>query len=194
MGVNLVPTVSNFQIVSENFDDDNESVKLGCAPPGQHRIMRFDLYCNNRGNEDLVIGNPADHPEIFERSDVFGWQFKDKFYTYNLKNDSGVVKEGYKVAFCLLGGKDKDGRPFDCDYQGIEAGKRDLYSAGLPCQFIIIDDLANGDYTLETTANAPSVKAVKTGKGNIIIEEDDYDDNTIEVQLRINGDTVRLLS
>jgi hypothetical protein len=157
--------------------------------------MRFDLYCNNRGNEDLVIGNPADHPEIFERSDVFGWQFKDKFYTYNLKNDSGVVREGYKVAFCLLGGRSrKDGRTFDCDYQGIEAGKRDLYSAGLPCQFIIIDDLANGDYTLETTANAPSVKAVKTGKGNIIIEEDDYDDNTIEIQLRINGDTVRLLS
>jgi hypothetical protein len=178
MGVNLIPSVSNFNISREMFDNGNASVKLGCAPVGQHRIMTFDLYCNNRGNKDLVVGRPEDRPDIFERSEIFGWQFKEKFYTYDLKNDSGLVRSGYKVAFCLLGGRSADGRNFDCSYQGIAAGNRDLYNAGLPCQFIIIDDVPDGDYTWEATANASRV-----------VEEDNYDDNTVKVRLQINGDS-----
>jgi hypothetical protein len=69
-----------------------------------------------------------------------------------------------------------------------------LYGAGLPCQFIIIDDIPDGEYTLEATANAPSVQAAKTGSGKVIIEEDNYDDNTTRVQLRITGDSVTQLS
>src|SRR6185437_6213739 len=193
MGVNLVPVVKNFTISRENFDKENQSVKLGCVPTGQHRIIRFDLYCHNRGDKDLILGNPENLPDIFEPSEVFGWQFKDKFYTYILKNGSGLERSGYKVAFCLLGGKSADGKPFDCSYQGIAAGNSDLYGAGLPCQFIIIDDIPDGEYTLEATANAPSVQAAKTGSGKVIIEEDNYDDNTTRVQLRITGDSVTRL-
>lgn len=190
MGVNLVPEVRNFSVSSENFDDGNDSVRLGCVPLGQHRILRFDLLCYNKGDQDLVIGRPEDRPDIFVKSDVFGWQFKDKFYTYTLKNDSGVEKLGYKVAFCLLGGTSADGRSFDCSYQGIAAQSNDTYGAGLPCQFIIIDDIPDGDYSLEATANAPSVQAAKSGKGKIIIEEDNYDDNTVKARLQITGDSV----
>ena len=54
--------------------------------------------------------------------------------------------------------------------------------------------LPDGDYTLEATANVPAVEAVKTGKGTVTIEEDNYDDNTVKVRLRITRDSVAQLA
>jgi Lysyl oxidase len=83
-----------------------------------------------------------------------------------------------------------------CDDQGILAGgkKEDTYELAMPCQFVVIDDLADGEYILEATINAPSVDAVKNKyKYKVIFEEDNYDDDTVAVRLRIKGDDVNVL-
>jgi hypothetical protein len=152
--------------------------------------MRFDLQCLNIGDKDLVIGNPKDRPDVFvEHPEIGGYWFKEKFYTWKLKNDAGIEKHGHKVAFCLMdfGPQQK----FTCEYQGISAGGHDMYRGGLPCQFIEIDGVPDGKYMFEATANAYSVKVAKSGTGNILFEEDNYDDNTVSVQLEIEGNQVR---
>ena len=41
---------------------------------------------------------------------------------------------------------------------------------------MVIDDIADGIYTLEATVNAPAVDAGKYGKGKVLFEEDNYED------------------
>jgi Lysyl oxidase len=194
MGVNLVPQLDGFSIYTENFIRKEEggdgSVDLGCIDKGSHRVLRFNLHCLNVGDEDLVIGNPKERPDIFEHSDVFdtGFQFREKFFVYALKNDdSGVIQRGYKIPFCFDGGP-----KYSCDYQGIAAGgNEDVYESDLPCQFVRIDDVPDGEYILEATVNAPSVDAAKNGKGKVLFEEDNYDDNTVAIRLLIQGDDIK---
>jgi len=192
MGVNLVPEVDGFFIENKQFlqGQGDRSVDVGCISEGKHRVLRFNLYCHNKGDKDFVVGNPKERTDVFGPSPIYPWgQFKDKFYTFSLKRNGSIIREGYKVAFCLAGGPG-----FNCESnQGIAAGGRDTYRADLACQFIGIDNLPDGEYTLEVVANAPAVKAVKTGTDHVLpgFEEDNYDDNTVSVHLQLKGDSVQ---
>jgi hypothetical protein len=75
------------------------------------------------------------------------------------------------------------------EFLNSAASPRDLI--GLACQFIVIDRIPDGEYTFEATTNATSVRAAKEKTGKIIFEEDNYDDNTVTVSLRIDGNRVR---
>lgn len=192
MGVNLVPKVDGFRIETTDFSrgKDDGSVEYGCITEGKHRVLRFNLHCHNMGDTDLVVGNPASRPDIFEPAPkglAFPWVFKEKFNTCSIKNNSGVELTGYKRAFCL---EDEDGFKFNCENQGISKGNHDTYDRSLPCQFVVIDSLSDGQYTFEATTNAPSVLAVKEHIGKVLFEEDNYDDNTVSVNLTIKGDSV----
>lgn len=186
MGVNLVPTIENFNI--DQLSPDDLSYELGCIERTKNKILRFTLKLHNRGNKDLDIGNPANRPDLFIKGGPFNFQFKEKFYTFVLKDSQGNIKsQGYKVAFCLM-----DGQRHSCENQGISTRDFDTYDSGLPCQFVAIDDLPDGEYILEATANAYSVQQVKEGK-RPIIEEDNYEDNIVRKRLRINNDQVEEL-
>ena len=50
---------------------------------------------------------------------------------------------------------------FGCFHQGISAGNSDLYPKALPFNFIVVDGIADEDYTFEATTNATSIKAAK---------------------------------
>jgi hypothetical protein len=66
----------------------------------------------------------------------------------------------------------------DCNTnQGVSAGWADLYYKTLPCQYVAIDGLPDGDYTLLSTTNAKK-----------LFPEDTFDDNTICTGLRIQTD------
>ncbi len=185
MGVNLIPTIEGFSIT--NLDANDASYKLGCIDRTKKRVLRFTLQLHNKGNQSLVIGNPADRPDLFvhDPTSIYPYHFKEKFYTFVLKDNTGNIKsQGYKVAFCLM-----DGLNFDCSYQGISKDNFDTYGAGLPCQFVAIDGLPDGEYILEATANAYSVEQVKQGKAPVV-EEDNYDDNTVRKRLKISGNNV----
>jgi hypothetical protein len=200
MGVNLIATVDGFEIREQNFRERRPgapagatvdgSVEDGCVQEGQHRVLRFNFYTTNIGDTPFVIGNPRDRPDIFEPSAVHpesGYIMRDKFNEYTLKNGRDIEFKGHKRPFCLVGGA-----PFNCPRnQGIRAnGGEDGYRSDLACQFIVIDGIPDGEYTFEGITNAPSVRAAKEKTGKIVFEEENYDDNTVTVRLRIEGGQV----
>jgi lysyl oxidase len=201
MGVDLVGKLQGFKISRENFIEETDgSTENGCIEKGHHRVLRFNMVTYNIGDKDLVIGDPRDptvQAKYFEPFDEkftegLGYRFKAKpFFAYSLRNDDSTVNiSGYKDAFCFDGLE-----PESCYNQGLAAGgeKRDVYGSNMACQFVVIDNVPDGEYTLEATVNAPSVDAVKNGKGEIFFEEDNYDNNTVAVRLQIKGDMVTKL-
>ena len=185
MGVNLVPFVRNFFITHE--DADTHSIQDGCITAGNHRLLRFDFLTHNVGDMDLDVGSPAAHPEWFEESASHGHFHLKHFNEFHLYSAPGVtVVKGYKQAFCLVDierispSASLTAKFTDCNTrQGVSRGWADLYSAHLPCQFLVIDGVPDGDYVLKSATNVPKY-----------FPEDSYDDNTICTGLRIVGDTV----
>jgi len=187
MGVNLVTIVRNFYIRRETFGANDHDVQDGCVTVGAHRVLRFDFLSHNAGDADLVVGSPAARPDLFVWSAAHGHYHLKDFNEFKMYNTSGQqVEVGHKQAFCLIDVERihplavPNGKFEDCNSnQGISWGWADLYSSGLPCQYIVIDNLADGDYTLQSTTNSKH-----------IVGEDCYGDNTMWTGLRIHGDTV----
>jgi hypothetical protein len=202
MGVNLVPELlpDSINIEEKDFfsrDTDphqpstmDGSIETACLTEGHHRLLRFTVRCHNKGDKDFVIGNPENRQDIFAHPADLGipkapyrWLMKEKFYLFTLRNDSGVSLSGYKRPFCLA-----DFGHFNCSNMGIGKNRFDAYQSDLPCQFIIIDGLKDGEYTLEALANAPSVHAAKKNPPDkVLFEEDNYNDNCVAVRIRIHG-------
>jgi len=187
MGVNLVTRVRNFAISTQSFSASDHDVQDGCITPGSHKIMRFDFLSYNAGNSDLVIGSPASRPDLFVWSAGHGHYHLRDFNEFLLFNaNGGLATIGYKQAFCAIDieriGPNASATPrfADCNSdQGISSGWADVYNSGLPCQYIVIDNVANGDYTLQSTTNAKHV-----------VSEDCFGDNTEWTGLRIAGNVV----
>ena len=189
MGVDLVPVVRNFSITHE--EADAHSIQDGCIEPGNHRLMRFDFLSHNIGDTDLRVGNPQDHPEWFTASASHGHYHLIDFNEFILLDPAGnEVTRGYKQAFCLEDSlrlspwARNDPQFTNCNVdQGVSAGWADLYYSGLACQFIVIDDVPDGNYVLRSTTNLRR-----------LFPEDTYDNNTIYTALRITGDTVTVVT
>jgi hypothetical protein len=190
MGVNLVTRVRNFTIQNRTFSASDHDVQDGCVTPGAHKLLRFDFLSYNAGNADLFIGSPAARPDLFVWSAGHGHYHLKDFNEFLLFNSSGALATvGYKQAFCAI---DIDrisptasatGQFHDCNSnQGISAGWADVYSSGLACQFIVLDGVADGDYTLQSTTNTQHR-----------VGEDCFGDNTIWTGLRLSGNTVQLI-
>jgi len=187
MGVNLVPIVRSFSIHNETFSAGSHDVEDGCVTPGSHRLMRFDFLTHNKGDADLAVGDPADHPDWFVESASHGHYHLIDFNEFLLYDAAGnPTAAGAKQAFCLIDIERMDPSAVanaqftDCNSnQGVSAGWADLYHKSLPCQYIVIDGLPDGDYTLLSTTNAQH-----------LFPEDTYDDNTICTGLHIAGNTV----
>src|SRR5262245_29700503 len=187
MGVNLVTIVRNFFIRRETFSASDHDVQDGCVTAGTHRVLRFDFLSHNAGDADLVVGSPAARPDLFVWSAAHGHYHLKDFNEFKLYNAGGQqVDIGHKQAFCLIDVERihplaaANGRFEDCNSnQGISWGWADLYGSGLHCQYIVIDNLPDGDYTLKSTTNSKHVVA-----------EDRYGDNTMWTGLRIHGDNV----
>jgi hypothetical protein len=193
MGANLVTIVRNFAITRETIASNDGSVLDGCITPGAHRLLRFDFLSYNNGDADLYVGPPPPHPPPYPPADsVWVWSASHDHYHYKEFNqyfllnatDQAVIP-GYKQAFCLMDieridpAAPRTSPRYHCGDQGVSAGWSDVYSSGLPCQFVIIDGLADGDYRLLATTDYKQH-----------VQEDRYLDNSIVVGLRIHGDTV----
>jgi hypothetical protein len=188
VGVNLVTRVRNFSIHSQTFAASDHDVQDGCVTPGSHKLLRFDFLSHNVGDADLVLGSPAARPDLFVWSAAHGHYHLKDFNQFLLFDANGhLATIGYKQAFCAIdierisSTASASGRFHDCNSnQGISAGWADVYNKFLACQFIVVDGLADGDYTLQSTTNTQH----KVG-------EDCYGDNTIWTGLRITGNTVQ---
>lgn len=190
MGVNLVTRVRNFSIQNRTFSASDHDVQDGCVTPGAHKLLRFDFLSHNAGSADLVVGSPAARPDLFVWSAGHGHYHLKDFNEFLLFRANGTLATvGYKQAFCAIDIErisptaSAAARFNDCNSnQGISAGWADVYSAFLACQFVVIDGLPNGDYTLQSTTNAQH----KVG-------EDCFGDNTIWTGLRLSGNAVQVI-
>jgi hypothetical protein len=188
MGANLVPRVSGFSNIRKTvFNEGDDSVGFGCISAGEHRVIYFDLFLDNKGDADFHVGKPIERPDVFLYQPT---RFKEKFYTWRLTDNAGVEKKtGFKVAVCLMDFTPP--RRYNCGDQGVSVGSHDLYAQDMHCQFIEVDNLPDGTYTLHVTANAYTVQQVKNGQTPLRgLEEDNYEDNTISVQLELKGENV----
>ena len=205
MGVNLVPLVDHPRIRTRNFTEDSHieviehSLEDGCVTVGQHTYLAFDMLCYNKGDTDLVVGDPRTGPfkEYFELSKGHSHYHLKDFNTYNLTSKSGIQVFGKKQAFALedstrLSGNRNQQFSADVNNQGITSGWADRYNWYLACQFIVIEDengqrIPNGEYTLEAITNAPRAN------GKRIFPEDTYEDNSITRQILIQTDSAQFL-
>jgi hypothetical protein len=188
MGVNLITQVRDFRIENRSFTSGDHDVQDGCVIPGAHKLLRFDFLSYNAGSSDLVIGSPAARPDLFVWSSGHGHYHLKDFNEFLLFNAAGnLATIGYKQAFCAIDIErisptaSATPRFGDCNSdQGISAGWADVYGWFLACQFVVLDGVADGDYTLQSTTNAKHVAG-----------EECYADNTIWTGLRIAGNTVQ---
>lgn len=192
MGANLVPLVRNFSI-DANFTGDPHEIDDGCIPTGTHRVLRFDFVSQNVGNADFVVGRPKDRLDLFYFSEAHQHFHMKEFNQYKLYDINGnLVVPSKKPGFCLadvekVPGMNPGPRKFqlsckDDEIMGISSGWADVYEASLECQYLVIDGVPNGDYTLVTTTNTARA-----------IPEDNFDDNTACQGLRITGNNVQML-
>lgn len=199
MGVNLVPLVQNATIITANFTEDSpihfieHSLEDGCVTEGVHTLLAFDMFCYNKGDADLAVGDPVTGPfkDYFVLSPGHDHYHLVDFNTYNLTGTNGIRLFGTKQAFALedsrrLSGNRNQQFSADLNNQGITSGWADLYPWYLACQFIVIEDengkrIPDGIYTLEAITNAPR------DNGERIFEEDTYEDNSVTRQVRIES-------
>jgi hypothetical protein len=198
MGANLVPDVRNFFITHETFGVNSGDVKDGCVQPNLlYKLLRFDFLSKNIGDQEFNVGSPVTRPDLFVYSQAHQHYHMKEFNKYTLINASGtVVVPSKKPGFCLADVEPIRPNPAPQKFSllceetaemGVSAGWADVYIATLGCQFLIIDGVPDGLYTLVCTTN--SAHAVdKNG-----VPEDKYSDNTISVMLDIAGDTIQVV-
>ena len=121
---------------------------------GLRRLLRFDVLVHNRGDADMVLGNPYAHPELYMFSKCHGhYHFKDASTYELLDADGTVVVTGRKQGFCMMDSVPSEPgttpvKRYDCNYQGISKGMADLYDANRDCQWVDITDVPPGRYAL----------------------------------------------
>jgi hypothetical protein len=173
--------LANGPFVDElTFEPDSCVVQEGYAPPGTHRLLRFHTVVQNVGTADLMLGKPsADDPDWLFSPCHQHWHFVP-FAEYRLLAADGTeVGIGHKQAFCLMDGNPiqttRDKPRFTCERQGLSAGWEDAYFANLSGQWIVIDDVAPGTYTLSVEVNYAGV-----------LPESDYGNNLATVSVTIS--------
>jgi hypothetical protein len=157
-------------------------VRDGCISPGTYKLLRFDFLSYNAGNTDLHVGDPASNPDLFVWSVSHGHYHLRDFNEYRLLNTSDQeVKPGFKQAFCLMDiertnpNASRSSGLYTYSNQGISAGWSDVDSSTLPCQYVDITGVPDGNYRLAASTNFKQVVHL---------------DNSVLIGLRIRGDTV----
>src|SRR5688572_23488717 len=146
--------------------------------PGMRKLLRFSVLVLNRGTADLFLGTPSADDPLFVFSQCHDHFHFDSFARYELRPRGGTtaVKHGQKRSFCVEDLRTDPDAPFarpcttdpdceghgqcangvcqyNCDYQGIQPGRGDIYESNLDCQWIDTTDVAPGEYDLWVLLN-----------------------------------------
>jgi hypothetical protein len=147
---------------------------------GWRSLMLFTVATPNIGSTDLVMGIPANHPDLYHYSDCHAHFHFDEFARYELRDGATLAATGHKQAFCMLDTASwawpNAPTRFTCENQGISRGFTDFYESGLPCQWIDITGVPPGEYTLKITLNQPRQDSALP-----LLNERDYSNNVFEV-------------
>lgn len=174
-GIDMGRSRIDLSVVAENFAANACELDMSeqCVDSaGLRRLLRFSVETINLGDGDLVLGNPAGHPG-FQWSECHQHSHFRGYADYRLlSTDGSEVVVGRKQAFCLL-----DSEPYtleasttgiySCLNQGLQAGWADVYPADLPCQFLDITDVPDGDYNLAIEVNPEGRLADSSHANNV---------------------------
>ena len=187
----LVLLDKNLLVYTEELfiEPDACSLYEGCViGPGWRKLLRFDTKTANAGAVDLVLGIPANHPDLFTYSPCHDHHHFDDYAAYTLLDGDEVVAVGHKQAFCLLDYDNwawpelgEDGQVYTCFNQGLSVGWSDTYRANLDCQWIDVTDVAPGSYTLRMDINV-----LPAGKAQPTLVERRYDNNRLEIPVLVD--------
>jgi hypothetical protein len=170
--------------------DDPCALQQRCATGlGDRRVVRFGSRMGNIGEADFVLGPPEQANPLWTL-DACNDRFSlSGFARYELRDaDTGEqVLLGTKNEFCMTDAEEwipESGakcQTYSCTRQGIRPGCADNYGTDLPCQWLDVTDVPPGTYLLRVTVNAERA-----------VEELDYGNDTVQLQLRIdaNGGSV----
>ncbi len=134
-------------------------VSEGYVPAlGKYNIVSFTTATMNVGQADLFLGQPWDCPDIFEPSACYnGWHSKHET-AFGLWTNAGWAKAqaalDEKYWFCLIDERagpnvnGSQGKFTSCHFQGLSVGWIDTYPDYLPGQYIVLDGVPAGSYTL----------------------------------------------
>ncbi|HLT38308.1 MAG TPA: lysyl oxidase family protein [Enhygromyxa sp.] len=181
----LVVLDSDLSIYTQNIwvSPDACTVYEGCVDGvGWRRVLRFDTRAANLGSRDLILGVPANHPDLYTYSPCHEHHHFDNYASYALLAGDRPVAVGHKQAFCLLDWEpwswpEAGERPFySCVNQGLSLGWSDTYEASLDCQWIDVTDVDPGQYTLRMEVNLPP-----DGLAHSVLVERRYDNNVLEI-------------
>ncbi len=179
---------SSAYVDEREFPEGSCAIVEGCVGgPGLRKLLRFSIETANIGDADLVMGNPAQRPELFEFSPCHGHYHFNDYARYSLRDAVGnVVAPGHKQSFCLLDSRRVQDGPdipqfgqYGCGNQGISRGWADIYAAGLDCQWIDITGVAPGTYSMRIEVNF-----------NQVLRESNYENNVIEVPFTVVNDDI----
>jgi hypothetical protein len=174
-------------VVKKTFAADACEVFEGCvAAPGERRLLRFSTAIQNLGRASAVFPPIDSRPDLYVFDECHGHDHLKGFAGYELRDSRGQqVLTGRKQGFALVDITSycTDAAPATFyDPMGISPGWADIYSFDIPCQWVDITGLGDGEYTLRV--------AVDTSD---ILEEESVHPNEVFVRMSLEGDTATVL-
>ncbi|WP_437999979.1 lysyl oxidase family protein [Sorangium sp. So ce185] len=170
--------VDTVQFSYQTFPADACEIVEGCiAGPGRRHLLQFEGRIENAGPAHLDPGSEFDNP-LFEYAQCHGHFHFREFTDYRLVDANGeVIARGHKQAFCLT-----DMEPLDlespatpgfptsggngCNF--LSAGWADIYDVGVPCQWVDVTDVPEGDYILRVAVNPTGAVAEQSIENNVV--------------------------
>ena len=175
MSIDMGRSRTDLSIATENFSSDAcelDPSEQCIGAVGARRLLRFTVETTNVGAGDIVLGAPTEDNGFAYSACHNHFHFQGYASYRLLLPDGSEALSGRKQAFCLL-----DSEPYTpeagpngiytCLNQGLQAGWADVYAADLPCQFLDITGVADGDYTLEVEVNPDGALADESSANNI---------------------------
>jgi len=154
--------VSPFQAIV-NISAGSCIVAEGYATPGVHKLIKFSTNVGNQGRATYSAPFSASRPDLFVWAPCHGHYHFREFITWQLYDSQGKqVHTNSKFSYCIEDSyrmHKKEGRNVpcsgfsDCENQGLAVGWFDTYPATVDGQFIVVDDLPPGNYTIQQCAN-----------------------------------------
>lgn len=152
-----VGALRNSISIKQETNTDQCLINEGCMRGyGVRDVINFRTVIANVGDADYFIGAPEENPDQFDFDNCHNHYHYGGYAEYVLYDEYGqYIPIGFKNGFCVidLNCPSQDMYKYSCNYMGLSAGCLDIYAENLPCQWIDITDVPDGNYTFVTRVN-----------------------------------------
>ncbi len=177
--------------VLDTLIDDACLVNEGCLQGiGKRTLIRFDTKIKNIGKQDYLIGElNGSNQSQFIYDPCHNHLHYQGYAEYLLFTPQGAkLPTSFKNGFCVedVYCDTISNIKYNCNYMGISAGCEDIYDRYLPCQWVDVTDVPDGNYTLVVRVNwSNKPDAIGQLEGRL-------DNNWAQACLKLNRSTGKL--